>query len=256
MDLKVAGLQFDIAWERTQINLDYLSGKLKDLEAGVDVLILPEMFHCGFTMAPAKVAQVDGGEVLEWMKQTAAEYDMAIIGSVVVKTKDAFVNRLYVVNEGGVSWYDKRHLFTMGGEHLHYQQGYSRLTVDIKGWRFCPLICYDLRFPVWSRNMGSDYDVLVYVANWPASRQAVWEALLPARAIENQSYVIGVNRVGHDDGLDYSGGSQVVDARGKVVVNNLDEVGFFYINLSRKELSAFREKFPVLKDADNFELLF
>ncbi len=255
MDIKVAVCQFDIIWEDTRANLQYLTDCLMELEEDTDVLVLPEMFHCGFSMSPEQVAQIDGGKVLEWMQQMAGLYDIAVIGSVVVKTGDDFVNRLYVVQKEVVEYYDKRHLFTMGQEHLHYKKGERRLLVEIKGWRFCPLICYDLRFPVWSRNRDNEYDVLIYVANWPASRREVWNILLKARAIENQSYVIGVNRIGKDASLNYAGDSQVLDAKGQLVSSCQSDSGVFYVNLSKTELNEFRTKFPVWNDGDDFELL-
>lgn len=255
MDIKVAVCQFDIEWENTDANLQHLSGCIKSMDKDTDVLILPEMFHCGFSMSPAVNGQVNGGVVLEWMKTIADTYSMAVMGSVVVKEDNNFVNRLYVVQPGQVDYYDKRHLFTMGDEHLHFKKGTNRLIVDIKGWKFCPLICYDLRFPVWSRNRHNEYDVLVYVANWPASRSEVWNALLKARAIENQSYVIGVNRIGKDRILSYMGDSQVIDSKGLVIHNQLNQSGLFYVNLDKGELDDFRSKFPVWRDGDEFELL-
>ncbi|WP_439185330.1 amidohydrolase [Carboxylicivirga taeanensis] len=255
MELKVGVFQYDIVWEDTEANLSYLTDNLRHIDKDTDVLILPEMFHCGFTMSPALNAQHEGGRVLKWMQQAAGEYNLAVMGSVVVESANQFYNRFYVVTKEDVKWYDKRHLFTMSDEHLHYQSGNERLIVDIKGWRFCPLICYDLRFPVWSRNKSKAYDVLVYVANWPATRNHVWDTLLKARAIENQSYVIGVNRIGTGQNLNYIGNSQVVNAKGQVVLNLSNKCGIFYVSLKRTELEAFREKFPVLDDADEFELL-
>ncbi|MBS2213207.1 amidohydrolase [Carboxylicivirga mesophila] len=254
MNIKIALLQFDIAWEDTGYNLKYLTKALMNLEEDTDVLILPEMFHCGFSMAPENNDQVDGGEVLEWMKNTANELGIAIMGSAIVQVQNKYFNRLYVVHDGTVNWYDKRHLFTMGEEHMHYQRGLERLIIEVKGWRICPLICYDLRFPVWSRNTGHYYDVLVYVANWPAARRDVWNTLLKARAIENQSYVIGVNRIGKDNQLEYAGDSQAINARGQVALNCGDQEGLFYVILNRVELDVFRTKFPVLGDADEFSL--
>lgn len=255
MDIKVAVCQFDITWENTTANLQYLTDCLKEMDHDTDVLILPEMFHCGFSMSPASNAQINGGAVLEWMQMIAKTYAVAIIGSVVVKEGDDFINRLYMVQQEQVDYYDKRHLFAMGKEHLHYRQGTNRLIVNLKGWKFCPLICYDLRFPVWSRNRQNEYDVLVYIANWPSSRSEVWNALLKARAIENQSYVIGVNRIGKDRTLSYVGDSQVIDSKGQVVHNQLNAPGLFYVNLNRDALDDFRSKFPVWRDGDEFELL-
>ncbi|WP_430812200.1 MULTISPECIES: amidohydrolase [unclassified Carboxylicivirga] len=253
-DLKIALLQYDILWEDTFGNLSRLDEYISQMEEDTDVLILPEMFHCGFSMSPAKNAQKEGGEVLQWMRNVAVTYGVTVLGSVVVETGGDFVNRLYVVDEHSLHYYDKRHLFTMGDEHLHYAAGSLRLVVTIKGWRFCLLICYDLRFPVWSRNLGEAYDVLVYVANWPASRKKVWNTLLPARALENQSYVVGLNRIGNDGQLSYAGQSRVINARGEVICDMADNNGFAYVVLNHSALRDFRKAFPVLNDADNYKI--
>lgn len=252
-DLEVVIVQHDIIWENTQENLLLIEKQLLAMSKQVDLVVLPEMFHCGFTMNPENVSEpAGGGEVVMWMKSLAARLHCSIIGSVVEKYNSSFVNRLYVVNDQNVSYYDKRHLFRMGGEHEHYKQGTKRTVVNVKGWRICPLICYDLRFPVWSRNMD-DYDVLIYIANWPASRSEVWNILLKARAIENQSYVIGVNRVGEDMISKYDGGSQVIDAKGRnmVMLDNKEQIE--YASLSYEAIDSFRLKFPVWKDRDEFE---
>ncbi|WP_430815871.1 amidohydrolase [Carboxylicivirga sp. RSCT41] len=254
MDLKVAVVQFDIIWEDTEANLSYLTNQFEKLDADTDLVVLPEMFHCGFSMSAQKNVQEDGGDVLQWMRQMSTRYSIALIGSVVVGTDGGVTNRLYVVEGDKVASYDKRHLFTMGGEHLYYQKGTERIIVEVKGWRLCPLICYDLRFPVWSRNQGEEYDALIYVANWPASRIDVWNTLLKARAIENQSYVIGVNRIGKDKSLEYNGSSQVIDARGNALMNTGDNNVIAYVLLDKVELARFRSVFPVLKDADRYEL--
>ncbi|MBK3519551.1 amidohydrolase [Carboxylicivirga marina] len=254
MDLKIALVQYDIIWEDTQANLSYLSNVLKSISKDTDIVVLPEMFHSGFSMSPKGNAQVDGGEVLSWMKSMSDLNNVCIIGSVIVETNKGYVNRLYVVNGGKVSSYDKRHLFTMGDEHKHYLKGDERIVVEIKGWKLCPLICYDLRFPVWSRNIGEAYDVLLYVANWPASRGDVWDVLLKARAIENQSYVIGVNRIGCDKTITYDGRSQVVDAKGSELINMGANEGVAYVELKKDVLMKFRECFPVLRDGDEFHI--
>jgi len=253
MNLNIAIVQCDIVWEDTAVNLGLIGDALNDINADVDLIILPEMFHCGFTMKPQVNAQGERSEVLIWMQQWATRLDVTLMGSVVVKVDSGYVNRLYVVSSQKVEWYDKRHLFTMGGEHENYQPGSQRIIVDVKGWKICPLICYDLRFPVWSRN-DCNYDVLVYVANWPAARRDVWNTLLKARAIENQSYVVGVNRVGKDSSNRYAGDSQVIDAKGKHLIILNDKVQIAYVSLGMLELSAFRHKFPVLNDRDEFSV--
>lgn len=255
MDLKVAVVQFDIKWEDTEGNIKYLTNCLKDLSSDTDLVVLPEMFHCGFSMSTQNTAQKERGQVLQWMQSVAQLHDVTIMGSVVVDKGNGVVNRLYVVDGEKVSWYDKRHLFTMGGEHLHYKKGQNRLIVNVKGWKICPLICYDLRFPVWSRNKGEDeYHLLIYVANWPESRIGVWDILLKARAIENQSYVIGVNRIGNDKSLTYNGHSQVIDAKGSIQLDMGDNNAIAYVVLKKIELMQFRAKFPVLNDGDLFEI--
>jgi len=253
MDLNIAIVQCDIVWEDTAKNLGLLNEALGDIHSNVDLVVLPEMFHCGFTMKPHNNAEGEDQEVLNWMKQWATRIGATVMGSVVVKVESGFVNRLYCVSSQEVECYDKRHLFTMGGEHKYYQKGNERIIVELKGWKICPLICYDLRFPVWSRN-DCNYDVLVYVANWPAARRDVWNTLLKARAIENQSYVVGVNRVGHDSSNTYAGDSQVIDAKGQYLTILNEEVQIAYVTLDRSSLSAFRRKFPVLDDRDCFSV--
>lgn len=250
-DLSVAIIQFDIIWENSTANIKKLDEMLKGLKKEVDLLILPEMFHCGFSMSPQKVAQKDGGVVLAWMKDMAKKYALSLMGSVAVNEGDDFYNRLYVVGKNSIEYYDKRHLFTMGNEHLNYKAGKKKLIIEIEGWKICPLICYDLRFPVWSRN-ENDYDALVYVANWPAARKNVWNCLLKARALENQSYVLAVNRIGKDINCNYDGESQIINPRGEVLVNVEGNAGIAYVSLSRIELASFRKQFPVLDDGDDF----
>lgn len=254
MNLKVAVVQFDIAWEDTSENISYLDKLLESIETDTDVVILPEMFHCGFSMSPKKNAQQEGGAVLEWMKSLSIKKEVVVVGSVIVESKNEHYNRLYVVDDNNIEWYNKRHLFSMGSEHLHYKEGDQRLIVNVRGWNICPMICYDLRFPVWSRNTNGDYDVLVYVANWPASRSSVWNTLLMARAIENQSYVVGVNRVGEDAQCEYLGESQVINARGEKELYMSNESAVMYAVLDKNKLISFRNTFPVLNDADDFSL--
>lgn len=252
--LHTAIIQQDIVWEHAEENLKRLDVLLSDLKSSTELLVLPEMFHSGFTMSPEKVSQSEGGVVLKWMRDRAIDLKVYLMGSVVYKSNSVFYNRLYVFEPNGdSSYYDKRHLFSIGGEGEHYVAGSKRLIVNINGWRICPLICYDLRFPVWSRNCN-DYDVLVYVANWPMSRRDVWSTLLKARAIENQCYVLGVNRVGEDRLNSYSGDSVVIDAKGKYITEleaGVEAIGYSTLNLS--ELIAFRNKFPVLMDGDRFD---
>jgi len=254
-NLNIAFLQQDIIWEDTAANLAKLDVLLNNLKQGTDLVILPEMFHAGFTMEPEKIAESENGRVVKWMKEKASLMGAPVMGSVIIGENGSFYNRLFVVyHDGNYVTYDKRHLFSIGGENDNYRPGNKRVVVELKGWRILPLICYDLRFPVWSRNRN-DYDLLVYVANWPASRRYVWKTLLKARALENQCYVIGVNRVGSDKETEYTGDSMVIDFKGKVMAEAAEnEEQLLYAGLSLDKLNAFREKFPAWKDADDFEI--
>ena len=218
------------------------------------LILLPEMFSSGFTR---DFLEKEPYPSLSWMKILAATRNSAVYGSVAVAHGPAAYNRGFWVNpNGGFEYYDKRHLFTYGKEQLTFQPGNTLLNTAIDNWSFRPLICYDLRFPVWSRNIKPHYDVLIYIASWPATRKAAWKALLKARAIENQCYVIGVNRVGTDGyGLEYSGDSCVIDFKGDLLLDAGDQKGRFDISLSWQDLHDFRRKFPFLDDADNWRLL-
>ncbi|MFN3901247.1 MAG: amidohydrolase, partial [Alishewanella aestuarii] len=214
--LRVAMLQTELVWQDTAANLQALSQQLAAAPAA-DLLVLPEMFASGFSMDSAGIAEREPGPALSWLKQQAAHYQSAIAGSLAVRTADGhYVNRLYFVTpDGAVQSYDKRHLFRMAGEHQAYAAGQQRVIVNWQGWRILLQVCYDLRFPVFSRNLG-DYDAIIYVANWPAPRSRAWWLLLQARAIENQAYVFGCNRVGQDaNGLNYRGDSLIVDYLGQ-----------------------------------------
>ncbi len=252
-NLKITVIQPDIIWEDSRANLNKYSELIDRIES-TDVIILPEMFTTGFSMNPKKISETMDGISVNWMKKVAKENDAALLGSLIIKEENRFYNRaLWVSPDGEIQKYDKRHLFSMGQEPDHFTAGTEKLIVEYKGWRFCPLICYDLRFPVWSRNRD-EYDVLIYLANWPAARHRVWKNLLTARAIENQAYCIGVNRVGADGpGLKYSGDSALVSPKG--FAEYLDEketIKTFEISYS--ELHAFRNSFPVLNDGDDFRL--
>ncbi len=254
-NLKVALVQSDIQWEQAVENHQLCESLLQGLKSDPDLIVLPEMFSTGFTMEPAPLAESADGPTLAWMKSTATELQATICGSVVTIDQGAYYNRLYWVDpQGKVQSYDKRHLFRMAGEDEQYQAGSRRLIVDCKGWKLCPMICYDLRFPVWSRNR-QDYDCLLFVANWPKVRDVAWSKLLQARAIENLSYVLGVNRVGVDgNGLVYSGRSSFIDFRGDLVKELLDEQGVIELELNREQLDKFRNKFPAHLDADQFSI--
>lgn len=256
--LAVALIQTDIYWEDTVANLSSLEEKIAGIDQVVDVIVLPEMFNTGFTMNHA-VAEPVNLTTTRWMKQIAAQTNALIIGSFAVKEDNQFYNRLfYVYPDDTFSYSDKRHLFRMGEEHHAYSPGKSRKIINWKGWNICALVCYDLRFPVWSRNIQSDpYDLLIYVANWPAHRANAWNILLKARAIENQSYVIGVNRIGTDgNNIDYQGESVTHDFLGEP----LDMLGKAekesVVNLSKASLDDYRKQFPAYLDADVFEIAF
>jgi len=256
-DIKISILQLDLIWENPSANLkkidSLLAGKLNDSE----VLFLPEMFTTGFTMNPLSVVEPMDGESVLWMKNRAKEWNTILAGSLVIEENDQIYNRfLWVSPNGDIQYYDKRHLFRMGDENEHYSSGKQKLITNVRNWRFRPLVCYDLRFPVWSRNRA-DYDILTYVANWPESRRHVWNNLLIARALENQSYVVGVNRIGKDrNGITYAGDSVIVDPRGNLLSKTQPNMeSFETVCLSMKELREFREKFPVVIDADEFTLL-
>lgn len=249
-------LQTDIVWGDAEANRRNLTELIGSYE-GVDLFVLPEMFATGFGFPPQQVAEPEvGGPTLEWMRRMAQEGNCAVAGSVAVRTaSDTFRNRFYFVfPDGNVEYYDKRHLFAFGGEHLDYAPGDRRVIVTYKDFRILLQVCYDLRFPVWMRNRN-DYDMMLFVANWPVGRRAVWDVLLQARAIENQCYVVGVNRVGTDPVATYNGGSVILNAYGKTVaVCEEGAVCGAEAVLELEPLLNFRRRFPVLEDRDGFEI--
>lgn len=253
-ELRVSIVQSSLYWHEISANLQMFSEKLADLVGKTDLVILPEMFSTGFTMTPEAVAEDEGGSAFQWLQQQAIQLNSAICGSVVVRSSEGYHNRFYWVEPDGTSqYYDKRHLFRMAGEHEHYQAGQERLIIDYLGWRILPQVCYDLRFPVWSRNQN-DYDLAIYVANWPQVRNHPWQILLQARAIENLCYVAGVNRVGLDgNNLPYSGDSAVINFKGHAQVQaDPGEEVILTTTLDYQALSSFRAAFPAENDADHF----
>lgn len=249
--MKISLLQQDIIWANPSANQQVAEGVLRDLEKS-DVYVLPEMFSTGFAVHPEDVAEKDGSSV-RWMQMIAAELDAAICGSVAIEEDGKFANRFYFVKpDGECIYYDKRHLFTYGGEHKRYTKGEERVVVDFRGVRFLLQVCYDLRFPVFARNNDeTPYDVAIYVASWPTSRIEVWNTLLHARAIENQCYVAAVNRVGEDLACKYCGGTMLIDAYGRTIAEcELNKQCAITADLDMEALAAFRKKFPVLDDAD------
>lgn len=254
--LTVALLQIDLAWEDPLANLQQFQKKIEILPSEVDLIVLPEMFPTGFSMNAAALAEPPEGPSLEWMKQMAASKDAAVTGSVIVEEKGSFFNRLFFVfPDGSHKQYDKRHTFTLAGEHEVYEAGTQRLVLLFRGWKICPLVCYDLRFPVWARNT-EEYDLLLYVANWPSVRIVAWDTLLKARAIENLSYCVGVNRIGTDgNGHPYTGHSAVYDCLGKLV-STPDFEGELVelVELQKSHIEETRGKLKFLQDRDNFSL--
>lgn len=255
-NLKTALLQVDLVWEDIEANKTLFEEKIKQLSADVDLIILPEMLTTGFSMNAEPLAEPPAGPSFEWMQRMASEKDAAVTGSIITTEKGFFYNRLYFVfPDGTFEKYDKKHTFTLAKENETYASGTERLIVNYKGWKICPLVCYDLRFPVWARNT-ENYDLLLYVANWPAPRVHAWDILLQARAIENMSYCIGLNRVGRDGkDLDYVGHSAVYDGLGKRISKNTSEEEFSEeVVLEKDHLSKIRTELRFLQDRDRFTL--
>ena len=264
--LKISIVQSELLWEQAQHNRARLQEHINSIEE-TDLILLPEMFASGFTMNTANVAEKMDGESVEWMREMAKEKDAVISGSLIITEDGKNYNRLiWMKPDGSYHTYDKRHLFRMAEENQYFSAGSDRLIVTLKEWKVCPLICYDLRFPVWSRNQhqtdrssyaNSTYDLLIYVANWPQARIKAWEKLLFARAIENQAFVAAVNRIGADDnGIDYSGNSMLVDPKGELVWKAPDHEELVQtIEINLQDLADFKRKFPVGMDGDEFKLL-
>jgi len=252
--LKIALVQTSLIWEDPQKNRANISEKIQAVSSGVDLIILPEMFTTGFTMTPSNLEASEGQRTILWMQEMAKTKNAALVGSIPYLENNKYTNRLFFVKaEGNIYPYDKRHTFTLAGEDKVYKSGDQRLIVDFKGFRICPMICYDLRFPVWAR-YDEDYDVLLYVANWPEPRIAAWDSLLKARAIENLAYCIGLNRVGEDaNGLRYPGHSAVYDPLGYQVVYS-EEEEILYASLSKEKVADIRKNLKFLEDRDHFNL--
>jgi omega-amidase len=261
MSLKVTTIQSELHWENVDENLNMFSKKIETISESTDVIVLPEMFNTGFSMLSEKLAEKMNGKTVDWMKRQAGKSDAVITGSLIIAENNNFYNRLiWAQPDGEIFTYDKRHLFRMANEHENFSAGAERLIVHYKGWRICPMVCYDLRFPVWSRNTsGSElpvYDVLIYMANWPEARKTHWCKLLEARAIENQCYVVGVNRIGEDgNGFSYTGNTAVINFMGEVIRPTEEKSeSTMTTDLSLTDLNAWREKFPLSKDGDMFEI--
>ncbi|MAD97688.1 MAG: amidohydrolase [Flavobacteriaceae bacterium] len=254
--LNVVGIQADLVWEDPKANRNYFEKEIREHSKETDLIVLPEMFTTGFSMNASTLAEDKEGETLIWLQQMAADCDVALIGSIIYTENQHFFNRLFFVEPNGQTHtYDKRHTFTLAGEHEVYQSGSELLQVSYKGWQICPLICYDLRFPVWSRNT-TDYDLLIYIASWPVKRVNAWDTLLQARAIENMSFVVGVNRIGKDaNNYEYSGHSAIIDYLGESMSNLApNQVGIVKARLEKKDLLNVREKLGFLNDRDQFTI--
>ena len=254
--LRVTLVQSDLAWQDPTANRRRLAGHFRGLAGHTDLVVLPEMFSTGFHMDAQALAEGMDGPTVGWLREEAAALGCVITGSLIVREDGCCYNRLvWARPDGTLEHYDKRHLFRMAGEHDHYAAGGRRLVVDLRGWRLCPMICYDLRFPVWSRSRG-DYDVLLFVASWPQRRASAWSTLLRARAIENQSYVVGVNRVGRDgNGVSYAGDSVALDFLGQPLSSEGGGERVETVVLDLESLEAWRRGFPAHLDADRFELV-
>ncbi len=263
-DLRISLVQGATRWHDPAGNRDYYGGLMHGLRGSTDLILLPETFTSGFSNEAIHDAETMQGLTVDWLREKARDLDAAITGSVQIRDSGAVYNRLFFVTpDGELRHYDKRHLFRYAGEHERYAAGRERVSIEWKGWRICPLVCYDLRFPVYSRNRfdveragALDYDLLLYVANWPSARAHAWKTLLPARAVENLCYVAGLNRVGMDgNGLHYSGDSAVLDFLGQPLGVSKDEEGILTTTLSSAELLAYRTRFPAMLDADAFSMV-
>jgi predicted amidohydrolase len=254
-DLTISLIQTSLHWHDAEANRNRFEKLIAELESRGDIVVLPEMFTTGFTMeAPANAEKMHGTS-LAWMSRVARAHGVILCGSLIIEQDGRFFNRLvWMLPDGRHQCYDKRHLFRMAGEDAHFAPGTHRLIVELNGWKICPLICYDLRFPVWSRGIN-EFDLMIFVANWPAARRSAWQMLLPARAIENQCYAVGVNRIGEDgNGIRYSGDSAVHDYLGTTIADCGNRDCTETVHLSGDALVRYREKFPAYLDADTFTI--
>ena len=257
-NLKITVFQAYLFWENVDKNLQNLALRLSSgVKEKTDLIVLPEMFSTGFTMNPEALAEEMNGKTMEWMVNIAKKYDCVVTGSIVIKENGKYYNRLiWMTPDYEYKYYDKRHLFSMGKEDEHYTAGNNRVIVELKGWKIRLSTCYDLRFPVWLRNKKEEYDVLLIIASWPDSRTAHWRALIPARAIENQSYVVAVNRVGHDGNQVYhSGHSMCIDPFGNTIYYKPEDEDLYTFSIGYPELTKIRKNFPFLQDADDFTIV-
>lgn len=257
-DLKVTLIQTELHWENTDANLAMLEEKVWQINEETDLIVLPEMFSTGFSMKAQSLAEPMNSKTFRWLKQMAGQTKAVVIGSYIVREKDNFYNRLiWMQPDGSYDFYDKRHLFRMAKEHETYTGGVDKIIKELKGWKIFPLTCYDLRFPVWSRQTkNASYDCLIYIANWPEKRSVAWTTLIRARAIENLSYVVGVNRVGIDgNGHSYSGDSSIIHPNGEILFTERNKEAIKTFTLKAEELQLFRKSFPANLDADEFTIV-
>ena len=254
--MKIALIQAPLIWENPQANWKYFEERINSIEQEIDLILLPEMFTTGFTMNPKNVAETMESQTILKLKDLAKKKNTAITGSLVITEKEKYYNRLvFVFPSGEIQFYDKRHLFSLAGEEKIYTSGKEKQIIEYKGWKICPLICYDLRFPVFSRNT-EDYDLLLYVANWPKPRTNAWDILLKARSVENMCYTLGVNRIGFDEsGHEYVGHSQAIDFLGNTIINAEESEGIFIADLDKNAMLEARHKFGFLNDRDAFEIV-
>lgn len=254
LDLTATVIQTSLVWENPQANIEIFSSFINQMKNTPDIVILPEMFSTGFSMKPETIAETMNGPTVSWMRQTSRREGFHIAGSIAIKENGRYYNRLiWATPENTIIAYDKRHLFRMADEHIVYTAGNSLATIKIGEWNIRPFICYDLRFPVWCRNVAHTYDIAVFVANWPEKRASHWKTLLAARAIENQCFVIGCNRTGFDgNGITYAGDSSIIDFQGRILARQSGGEGMLTVRLSKEELQTYRENFPVWMDADEF----
>ncbi|MGD9082372.1 MAG: amidohydrolase [Desulfobacterales bacterium] len=251
-DLKTTIIQTELVWEEIESNLAAFDDKINAIEDDTHLIVLPEMFTTGFSMKPADFAQDMNGPSVKWLREKSRQKNADIVGSIIVIDNGKYFNRLiWAKPQGEIFTYDKRHLFRMAGEEKVYNAGRQNITVELRGWKIRPFICYDLRFPVWTRNIENWYDAAIFIANWPERRSGHWKLLLQARAVENQCYVIGVNRVGIDgNGHRYSGDSSIIDPLGNIIFHNKNATITYTVDLSYETLKNARKSFPVWKDAD------
>lgn len=256
--LHITLVQSNLYWEDKAANIRHFDSLINNINQPSDIVVLPEMFSTGFSMKPEQLAEQANSDTLQWLKQKAAQTQQVICGSVMFEENKAYYNRfVWSLPDGGLHVYNKRHLFRMGEENQHYTAGHQKSIISYKGWNILPVVCYDLRFPVWLRRTeASNYDLMIVVANWPERRSAHWKALLVARAIENQCFVVAVNRIGTDgNGVNHSGDSCIISPKGEIIYQQANEAFVQTFGIDLQEVITYRKEFPVEADRDNFQLI-